>query len=161
MPADATIPMPARGVRNAPWFDSKKPHELRRYFSDLEFLFGCSAVTDDTEKKKHATRFLSVEDQEIWEALASFTNAAKTYDEFKAEALKLYAGNDEDRRFSLADLDALIGQYSRVGILSSKDLTTFHRQFLRISTYLIVKNRLSISEQSRSFLPLCHAASII
>ncbi|KAJ7254442.1 hypothetical protein C8J57DRAFT_1437199 [Mycena rebaudengoi] len=144
--------MPARGDRNAPQFDSSKPHELRRYFADLEYLLNRAAITDDTEKKMHATRFLSVEDQEIWEALDSFSTANQTYRQFKSAVLKLYAGNDEERRFELADLDAIIGQYSRVGILSMDDLTTFYRQFLRITTYLIQKNRLSAAEQSRSFL---------
>ncbi|KAJ6564457.1 hypothetical protein B0H19DRAFT_889503, partial [Mycena capillaripes] len=151
--------MPARGDRNAPQFDSRKPHELRRYFTNLEFLFTRAAVTDDTEKKKHATRFLSVDDQEIWEALETFTDITKTYADFKASVLKLYAGNDEDCRFELGDLDALIGQYSRVGILSMEDLTTFYRQFLRITTYLIGKNRLSAAEQSRLFLRAMQPAS--
>ncbi|KAJ7324037.1 hypothetical protein DFH08DRAFT_817512 [Mycena albidolilacea] len=151
--------MPARGDRNAPQFDSHKPHELRRYFTDLEFLLNRASVTDNAEKKQHATRFLSVEDQEIWEALPSYSDPAKSYAEFKADALKLYAGNNEDRRFELSDLDALIGQYSRVGILSIDDLTTFYRQFLRITTYLIAKNRLSNAEQSRSFLRAMQPAS--
>ncbi|KAJ6477193.1 hypothetical protein C8R47DRAFT_1289804 [Mycena vitilis] len=154
-----STPMPARGDRNAPQFDSRKPHELRRYFTDLEFLLARAAITDDTQQKQHATRFLSVEDQEIWEALTSFTDNTKTYVEFKAAVLKLYAGNDEDRRFELGDLDALIGQYSRVGILSMEDLTTFYRQFLRITTYLIGKNRLSAAEQSRSFIRAMQPAS--
>ncbi|KAJ7229517.1 hypothetical protein B0H12DRAFT_1077432 [Mycena haematopus] len=131
-----TTSMPARGDRNAPQFDSTKPHELRRYFTDLEFLLNRAAVTDETEKKKHATRFLSVEDQEIWEALKSFGDNTKTFAQFKADVLKLYAGNDEDRRFELSDLDSLVGQYSRVGILTLDDLKTFYRQFLRITTYL-------------------------
>ncbi|KAJ7091763.1 hypothetical protein C8R44DRAFT_891329 [Mycena epipterygia] len=157
----ATIPMPARGDRNAPAFDAKKPHELRRYFSDLEFLFSRSAITDIMEMKKHATRFLTVEDQEIWEMLPSFTDAAKSYDTFKADVLKLYAGNDEDRRFGLSDLDALIGHYSRVGIVTKDDLTCFYRQFLRISTYLIGKSRLSPAEQSRAFLRAMQPASLL
>ncbi|KAF7344736.1 hypothetical protein MVEN_01634300 [Mycena venus] len=144
--------MPARGDRNAPQFDSTKPHELRRYFTDLEFLLGRATITDDAEMKKHATRFLSVEDQEIWEGLPSFKDAQKSFSDFKAAVLKLYSGNDEDRRFGLNDLDALVGQYSRVGILSLDDLKTFYRQFLRITTYLIGKKRLSEGEQSRSFL---------
>ncbi|KAF7348977.1 hypothetical protein MVEN_01418600 [Mycena venus] len=131
--------MPARGDRNAPQFDSSKPHELRRYFTDLEYLLGRAAVTDDTEMKKHATRFLSVEDQEIWEGLPR---------------------NDEDRRFELNDLDALVGQYSRVGILSLDDLKTFYRQFLRITTYLVEKKRLSEAEQSRSFLRAMQPSSL-
>ncbi|KAJ7444701.1 hypothetical protein FB451DRAFT_1056159 [Mycena latifolia] len=144
--------MPARGDRNAPQFDSKKPNELRRYFTDLEFLLTRATVTDNGEMKKHATRFLSVDDQEVWETLSSFADNAKTYAEFKADVLKLYAGNDEDRRFSLSDLDALVGHYSRVGILSKDDLTRFYCEFLRITSYLVAKNRLSESEQSRSFL---------
>ncbi|KAJ7183918.1 hypothetical protein C8R46DRAFT_985109, partial [Mycena filopes] len=120
-----------------------------------------TAVTDSTEKKRHATRFLTVEDQETWEALSTFTDAAKTYDEFKADVLKLYSGNDEERRFALSDLDALIGHYSRNGIYSRDDLTSFYRQFLRITTYLIGKSRLSISEQSRSFLRAMQPASLL
>jgi hypothetical protein len=41
-------------------FDSTKPRELTRYFNDLEFHFTRTNVTDGTEKKKHATHFLSV-----------------------------------------------------------------------------------------------------
>ncbi|KAJ7176347.1 hypothetical protein C8R43DRAFT_872641, partial [Mycena crocata] len=145
-------PMPARGDRNAPVFDSSKPHELRRYFTDLEFLLARAAVTDNGEMKRHATRFLSVEDQEIWEGLPTFTDATQSYNLFKAAVLKLYAGNDEERRFGLNDLDALVGHYARVGIHSKEDLTTFYRQFLRITVYLISKSRLSPAEQGRSFL---------
>ncbi|KAF8155288.1 hypothetical protein K438DRAFT_1777658 [Mycena galopus ATCC 62051] len=145
-------PMPARGDRNAPQFDSAKPHELRRYFTDLEFLLTRAAVASDAEKKQHATCFLSVEDQEIWEGLPTFTDQNKSYAEFKSAVLKLYAGNNEERRFELSDLDSLIGQYSRVGILTIADLTAFYRQFLRITTYLMNKNRLSTIEQSRAFL---------
>ncbi|KAJ6477710.1 hypothetical protein C8R45DRAFT_757776, partial [Mycena sanguinolenta] len=144
--------MPARGDLNAPHFDSSKPHELRRYFSDLEFLMTRAAVNDDGEKKQHATRFLSVEDQEIWEALAMFKDANKSYDEFKASTLKLYAGNNEERRFELNVLDSLIGQYSRTGVLSIADLTSFFRQFIRITTYLIDKGRLSTIEQCCAFM---------
>ncbi|CAK5266530.1 unnamed protein product [Mycena citricolor] len=154
------IPMPARGDRNAPVFDSSRPHELRRYFSDLEFLLTRSAVTDAAEKKGHAVRFLSVDDQEIWEGLASFSDAGKSYEDFKAEVLGLYAGNDADRRFSLDDLDRLVGQTSRVGIHTKEDLTLFYRQFLHITTFLISKGRLSVSEQSRFFLRAMHPTSL-
>ncbi|KAF8179068.1 hypothetical protein K438DRAFT_1769196 [Mycena galopus ATCC 62051] len=139
MSATAAVPMPARGDRNAPQFDSRKPHELRRYFSDLEFLFDRSSVNDDTEKKKHATRFF-------------FSDATKTYADFKAAVLKIHAGNDEERRFGTRDLDVLIAEYARVGILTLEDLTSFYRKFLRITTYLVSKKRLSEEDQSRAFL---------
>ncbi|KAJ7026684.1 hypothetical protein C8F04DRAFT_1267896 [Mycena alexandri] len=145
------VPMPTRGERNAPQFDSSKPRELLRYFSDLQFLFTRSNVTDVQEKKGHATRFLSVEDQEIWETLAEFSDATKTFEQFKAAVLKLYPGTDADRKYSVTDLDALIGQYGRIGIYSQTDFSEFYRQFIVISKYLVDKNRLSEGEKCRAF----------
>ncbi|KAJ7656576.1 hypothetical protein B0H17DRAFT_1163367 [Mycena rosella] len=135
--------MPARGDRNAPTFDSTKPRELPRYFSDLEFHFTRCTITDTAEKKSHATRFLSVRDQDAWEALAEFTTDTNTYADFKSAVLKL--------KYSLGDLDALIGAHARTGILSKGDFSEFYRDFSSISTYLIVKTRLSAAEQSHSF----------
>ncbi|KAJ7278317.1 hypothetical protein C8J57DRAFT_1576773 [Mycena rebaudengoi] len=80
--------MPARGDRNTPQFDSSKPRELPRYFSDLEFHFTRVGITDATEKKGHSTRFLSVEEQDIWESLDEF-KPTSTYEQFKAAVLKL------------------------------------------------------------------------
>ncbi|KAJ7080914.1 hypothetical protein B0H15DRAFT_786851 [Mycena belliarum] len=135
--------MPARGDRNAPQFDSSKPRELPRYFGDLEFHFARAAVTDDTEKKQHATRFVSVADQDVWEALEEF-KPASTYNEFKAAVLRLYPGTDADREFSLADLDTLVGEYARVGILSKGDYSEFYRQFLVITQYQLFPHNLHL-----------------
>ncbi|KAJ6461521.1 hypothetical protein C8R47DRAFT_1241006 [Mycena vitilis] len=143
--------MPARGDRNAPQFDSQKPRELLRYFSDLQYLFTRSNVTDSTEKKQHATRFLTVDDQDVWETLDEFTDATKTYEEFKRAVLNLYPGTDTDRKYSLGDLDALIGEYGRIGMHSKADFREFYRQFIVISKYLVDKQRLSEGERSRAF----------
>ena len=112
--------------------------------------FNRAAVTDATEKKQHATRFLSVDDQDVWEALTEF-GQNHSYDQFKAAVLKLYPGTDADRKYSLADLDALVGEYARVGILSRGDYSEFYRQFLVTTQYLINRQRLSVAEQSRAF----------
>ncbi|KAJ6524848.1 hypothetical protein DFH09DRAFT_1329208 [Mycena vulgaris] len=128
--------MPACGDRGAPSFDSSNPRQLHRHFSDLDFHFGRSSVTDDTEKKKHTTRFLSVEEQDVWEAFPEF-GPTKTYDEFKAAVLKLVPGTDVDRKFTPADLDALVVE--------------FYRHFLAITQFLVARQRLSLAEQSRAF----------
>ncbi|KAJ7110758.1 hypothetical protein C8R46DRAFT_1279023 [Mycena filopes] len=119
--------MPARGDRNAPQFDSTKPRELHRYFTDLEFHFTRANVTDSTEKKRHATRFLSVDDQDVWESLAQFGDPAKSHDEFKAAVLKLYPGNDANRKYSLGDLDALIGEYVKICKCAGSAVTSVSR----------------------------------
>ena len=48
-------------------------------------------------------------------------------------------------------MDQLIGERSRLGILSLADLGDYYRQFLAITMFLKGKNRLSNDEQSRAF----------
>ncbi|THH09349.1 hypothetical protein EW146_g8707 [Bondarzewia mesenterica] len=110
--------MPTCGDRTTLTFDTKQPHELHRYFTDLEFYFTCSEVTNDEEKKTHACRFLDVDTCELWQLLAKYTDTAKTYEDFKSVIYKLYPGAEEDRKWSIADMDKLIGEHSKIGILS-------------------------------------------
>jgi hypothetical protein len=152
MDAQQTIPMPARGDRSAPRFDPKQPRELRRYFADLDFVFQRANVTTDQSKKQHACRYADVDTSELWEALPACTDNTKTYDEFKAEVLALYPGAEEERKWSVTDMDALIGERSRLGIISLSDLGDYYRQFLAITTFLRSKTRLSDAEQSRAFV---------
>ena len=75
-PAPAPVPLPApiviapmvnpilmlsRGNRSAPKFDLKQPHELHRYFDDLDFVFTRAGVTDETEMKQHACCYVNVD----------------------------------------------------------------------------------------------------
>jgi hypothetical protein len=46
--------MPAHGNCTALKFDLTHPRELHHYFSDLDFIFGYTGITDNTEKKQHA-----------------------------------------------------------------------------------------------------------
>ncbi|KAJ7108921.1 hypothetical protein C8R43DRAFT_1139850 [Mycena crocata] len=152
--------MPARGDRNAPQFDSQKPRELLRYFSDLQYLFDRALITNSTDKKKHATRFLKVEDQEVWETLEEYTDATFTYDEFKKAVLALYPGTDPNRMHTVGDLDALIGEYGRIGIHTKADFREFYRQFLVISKYLVTQGRFSQTECCRAFRRAIQPASL-
>ncbi|KAJ7938007.1 hypothetical protein B0H13DRAFT_1851952 [Mycena leptocephala] len=142
LPTTNAVQMPARGDRGAPQFDSTKPCELHRYFNDLEFHFTRSGVTDEAEKKRHATRFLSVDDQDIWEALEEFSTATKSYAEFKDV-------------ISTRSLESMLEL-----AFYPKATTPFYRQFLVITRYLLAKQRLSQAEQSRSFCRAIAPASL-
>ena len=48
----------------------------------------------------------------------------------------------------ITDMDKLVGEISRVGILSLVDLGKYHREFMAITMFLIVKNHISPAEQS-------------
>jgi hypothetical protein len=144
--------MPSRGDRSAPKFDPKQPRELRRYFDDLDFAFTRAGVTDRGEMKQHACRYVDVDTTELWETLTEYTDATKTYDEFKAAVYALYPGSDEERKWSVADMDKLVGERMRIGIISLGDLGEYYRQFLAITKFLISRERLSAAEQSRAFV---------
>jgi hypothetical protein len=49
-------------------------------------------------------------------------------------------------------MDKLVGERSRLGIISLGDLGEYYRQFLAITTFLRNKGRLSTAEQSRAFV---------
>ena len=149
--AAPVISMPSRGDRSAPRFDTKHPRELRRYFSDLEYCFERAQIVDDQEKKSHACRFVDVDTSELWESLAEFADNTKTYTDFRQIIYSLYPGSEEECKWSVADMDKLVGERSRLGVLSLGDLGEYHRQFLAITTFLIGKTRLSTAEQSRAF----------
>jgi hypothetical protein len=144
--------MPARGDRSAPRFDPHQPRELRRYFDDLAFAFNRANITDNAEKKTHACRYANVDTADLWESIAEYSDAQKTYEDFVKAVHSLYPGSEEERKWSVADMDKLVGERSRLGVLSLGDLGEYYRQFYTITTFLIGKRRLSAAEQSRAFV---------
>ncbi|ETW79917.1 hypothetical protein HETIRDRAFT_322855 [Heterobasidion irregulare TC 32-1] len=143
--------MPARGDRSAPTFDPSRPRTLRRYFADLDFHFVHSAVNSDLERKRHACRFADLDTSDLWESLPTFSDHAKTYQDFCDSVYKLYPGADDDRRWLVADLHSLVGMYSRIGIGSLGDLGVYYRRFLAIALFLRQKNRISEVEEGHTF----------
>jgi len=82
----------------------------------------------------------------------SFSDATKTYLEFVAAIYTLYPGSEEERKWSVADMDKVVGERSRLGVISLGDLGEYYRQFLAITRFLRSKNRLSEAEQSEPSL---------
>jgi hypothetical protein len=48
-------------------------------------------------------------------------------------------------------MDKLVGERSRLGVISLGDLGEYYHQFLAIITFLLGKSHLSKAEQSRAF----------
>ncbi|KAJ7430114.1 hypothetical protein B0H11DRAFT_2398550 [Mycena galericulata] len=144
-------PMPARNDRIAPVFNSNKPRELRKYFSDLEFLLARSRIADRTEMKCHATRFLDIDEQDLWESVPEFRDPAASFNSFTCAIFRLYPEADPERRYSVADLNNVVAEISPVQPLSRPRFLEFYRRFYRISTFLRSKDRLSAPEESRIF----------
>src|ERR1700721_1377461 len=149
----AYLPMPARGQEIAPKFvfDPLHPQELRRYFEDLAILFETSNVTQHQEKKCAARRYVDINTSDLWESLSEY-QSPYSWDQFVAAVYKLYPGSEDDRRWSIADMEKLIGEQLRSGIPDVYSLGAYHRAFLAITQFLCSKHRLSRSEQSRAFI---------
>ncbi|EED82441.1 predicted protein [Postia placenta Mad-698-R] len=144
--------MPPCGHSTAPSFDPSEVRSLRRYFQDLEALFTQCQITDDTAKKQWAVRYPSIDVADLWETIESFIDVTKSYNDWKADVRALYPGADDTRKWSLADMDQLIGERARIGIHNAADLGCYYRDFMAITKHLIAQNRLSPIEQSRAFL---------
>jgi hypothetical protein len=112
--------MPPRGHGSAPKFTPDVPRELQRYFKELELLFEPAQIVDDTEKKKHTCRYVDIDTADLWEAIPEF-DGTKTFDDFKSAIFKLYPGSESERKWTIADMDKLVGEQLCVGILDVSD----------------------------------------
>ena len=139
--------LPGRGERSAPSFDGAAG-ELGRYFAEVEALYDRYNVTDNQEKKNGTIKYLATMALEWdWKSSDTLADPTKTYDEFKAEMYAFYPGSSVNV-FTVHHLDALVGEWARIGIWTMTELGAYHLRFRTISKYLISKNRFSQPEQS-------------
>jgi hypothetical protein len=143
--------MPPRGHGSAPEFTPDVPRELQRYFKELELLFGPAQIVDDIEKKKHTCQCVDIDTADLWEAIPEFDDT-KTFDEFKSAIFKLYPRSESERKWTIADMDKLVGEQLRMGILDVSDLGNYYRVFYTITQFLLTKHRISEAEQSQAFV---------
>jgi len=149
--ANANFDMPARGERASPTFDKTRPRELSRFFDDLERLFAKGAFTD-VEKKQYVVYYTDFETEQLWKSLKEYSDATKTYPDFKNEILQHYPDATGEYVYSIRDMDVLIGERQRLGFTNTTELSDFHLQFMSITNWLINQHQLSDLEQKRSYL---------
>ena len=101
--------------------------------------------------KGHALRFVDCDTAKLWEILPEFTDATAPYQKFIDAICQLYPGSDVEQRWLIADMEKLVADTSRTGILSLADLGKYHRDFVSITMFLITKNCLAAPEQSHAF----------
>jgi hypothetical protein len=149
--ATTTTTMPACGHSTAPKFDPTQPRELRRYFDELDMLFAAWGITDSDQMKRYACHYLDIDSAELWESVPEFTTGI-SFNTFWTAIHKLYPGSENDRKWSILDMDKLVGEQLRIGIFDASDLGMYYRSFYNITQFLRTKNRISDTEQSRAFV---------
>ena len=101
--------------------------------------------------KGHALRFVNCDTAELWEILPEFADSTAPYQKFVDAVCQLYPGSDAEQRWLIVDMEKLVADTLRTGILSLADLGKYHRDFISITMFLITKNCLTAPEQSRTF----------
>jgi hypothetical protein len=102
-------------------------------------LFGPAQVVDNTKKKKHACQYVNINTADLWEAILEF-DVTKTFDKFKSAIFKLYPGSESERKWTIPDMNKLVGEQLRMGISNVSDLRNYYRVFYTITQFLLTKN---------------------
>ncbi|KAG6880630.1 hypothetical protein C0993_005393, partial [Termitomyces sp. T159_Od127] len=102
--------MPPRNHFSAPKWDEAKPRELTQYFKELEYLFRDCGITDHTQMKEYAARYVTYNTAETWTSLPEFAAttipigdqvaAAISYKNWKEAVICLYPGAEESTRYT-------------------------------------------------------------
>jgi hypothetical protein len=138
----ANLTMPTCGHATAPTFNPSQPRELRRYFNKLEMLFQRCNITDSKEMKKHACCYVNIDTSELWESIAKYLPTV-SFNNFHIAVHKLYPGSEDDCKWSIADMDKLVGEQLCVGIYDENKLGLYFQSFYNIMKFLHSKNRIT------------------
>jgi hypothetical protein len=104
--------MPACGNRTTPQFNPTKPRELHCFFNNLQYILNRTQVTSKYEIKCHTARYVDINTSEHWETLPEFIDPTKMFEEFETALQDLYPGSKEEHKWTVADMDQLIGEQS-------------------------------------------------
>jgi hypothetical protein len=102
------------------------------------------------EKKKHACWYVDIDTADLWESIPEF-DVANTFKEFKSAIHKLYSGLKSKCKWTIADIDKLVGQELWIRILDVNDLGIYYQIFYTIPKSLLNKKCISKAEQSQAF----------
>lgn len=139
--------MPLRGHPTAPKFDGT-PRALPRFLETVNRLGNNAGITTE-EIIKYTIRYAEIGDAELWEELTEAKGA--DWAAYEKAVLALYPGASDARRYAVADLERLAATQASMGVRDRMELGAYHREFLRIATYLL-KNKKGIGAGPRSHL---------
>ncbi|KAG6863339.1 hypothetical protein C0991_006613 [Blastosporella zonata] len=131
--------MPARGHGTASLFNPSKPRELPRYFTELEFLFAACGVTKNAKKKALGICYVDYNTSEQWLLISEYQpyNASQpallySYDDWKRTVISLYPGTNAATKYSMADLDQIMGKDTRTDIKTIGQFADYYRKFYQV-----------------------------
>jgi len=137
--------MPSRHDHAAPKFDGK-PMSLSAFIDDINQLATACTLTDQ-DKIKWTVRYAPTDESELWEMQPSYATG-----DFQKELYALYPGSTGDRKYSVANLEALTEKQATLPMESSEQFGQYYHAFSKISSFLKKKDRLTDREISAQFI---------
>ena len=101
------------------------PYFLTRYLE----LMTAAQITENDALISRVITYVDQETREYWMQLPQFSNATHTWATFRAEVEALYKDMTQPMKYTTYDLQALIDDWSRMEILSVRQLDNFTLKF--------------------------------
>jgi len=92
-------------------------------------------ITDNQEKKKYAQIYVDIDTSDLWESCPKH-NPTVAFSNFVDAIFKLCPGSEKDCKWSISDMDKLIGEQLHLGIHDMTKLGTYYCTFYTITTFL-------------------------
>ncbi|PPQ85811.1 hypothetical protein CVT26_004961 [Gymnopilus dilepis] len=137
---------------SAPKFDGK-PISLSSYLDEVEQLARINNLSV-METIQWSIRYLSPEEQQLWKALPS--SKGNDWTKFRKELFECYPGAEDERRYTISNLETLVEKQSEFNITNSEQFGIYYRSFYVISSFLQDKKKLNECEISRFFIQGLH-----
>ena len=96
--------------------------------------------------------YVEVDTADMWKSLSEYSDPNFTYEDWTKKVVSLYPGANEEKRWTLTDVDKLIREHAGMGIYMIGNFGDYYHAFYMISTFLVQKNRMSQAEQLRLFI---------
>ncbi len=139
--------MPLSNERGTPQWVATSREGVQRYFRDLKRVMAKYQVTDDAERKEAALIYVPIDVAKRWESLPTYSDAAKTYSDFRDQVLSFYLGSDKDHKFTLREFDDVVSSRVRTGINSLSEYMAFYGEFYPIARYLMEKTHPELTQR--------------
>src|SRR5258707_11160932 len=135
-----------------PRFDPMNLCSIWHYFEDLELLLVKHKVLSDAEKKQAAVNYLDIEVECLWKFVLSFSDPIHSYEDFKAEIIRMYPKVSVEHLYTIFALNLLISNCACSLIQSAKELGKYHQDFHTLAHNLVKLNCIGVPDQGQYFL---------
>ncbi|KAG6838769.1 hypothetical protein C0991_008652, partial [Blastosporella zonata] len=150
--------MPARGQGTVPSFNPSKPRELPRYFTELKFLFASCRVTKNAKKKALGICYVDYNTSEQWLSISEYQPyddsqpaLPYSYNDWKRTIISLYPGANAATKYSMADLDQIMGKAAHTDIKTIGQFANYYRKFYQVSKWLTDSGQIGSLERDHCF----------